>query len=203
MCSRPGRAVLVALLPLLVALACSRRVSPPGTGGAASAPVAAQPAKSSADFEARWQKVTASGANVTYIEDDRGDALMGNVRRASRPRPAAPAEPPAPVQPPSASTSMPDEPRGDEIQRVIRSNLAAVKSCYLAVTRHGQDREGKAIVSFGIGVDGRPTNIQVEAPAFEGTPLPNCLTSQVTFWSFPRSRKGATALSYPFVFVGG
>jgi hypothetical protein len=138
-------------------------------------------------FTARWNQVTAVNEAV-IVGDDSGLALSANVRRAearsSAPRPG-----------------LPVQPGGDEVARVIRSNLPAVKGCYASAARNGLS--GKAIVTFTIGSDGRPTNVQVDAPSFEGTKLPSCLTAQVSFWSFPRSQKGAGAVSYPFVFVGG
>jgi len=131
-----------------------------------------------------------------YIVDENGEALMGNVRRAR-----AKLDPPAAPQE-RAGGALPVQPAGDEVQKVIRSNLAAVKGCYNSVARNS-DRSGKAIVTFAIGSDGKTTNVQVDAPTFKGTPLPNCLSAQVGFWSFPRSQKGAGVVSYPFVFVGG
>jgi hypothetical protein len=44
--------------------------------------------------------------------------------------------------------------------------------------------------------------VQVDAPSFQGTALPGCLTAQVSVWTFPPSQKGSGAVSYPFVFVG-
>jgi hypothetical protein len=150
-----------------------------------------QPAEDPA-FEARWKTVTNSGAEVLTIGDDRGEALMGNVRRASRPKTEATT---------TTSTGLPAQLAGEQVQQVIRSNLASVKGCYLSVARH-TPRNGKAIVSFTIGADGKPTNVQVDAPSFQGTALPGCLTAQVSVWTFPPSQKGSGAVSYPFVFVG-
>jgi hypothetical protein len=150
-----------------------------------------QPADDPA-FSARWQSVTAATPALT-VGDDSGEALMGSVRRAGRPK----IEPASSVQ----GGPLPPAPSGDQVQQVIRSNLASVKGCYLSVARHSQ-RTGKAIVSFTIAADGRPTNVQVDAPSFQGTPLPGCLSAQVSVWSFPRSQKGSAAVSYPFVFVG-
>jgi TonB family protein len=138
-------------------------------------------------FQARWKQATTANQAVV-VGDDSGLALSANVRKVEAkdsPRPR-----------------LPDQPGGDEVQRVIRSNLSAVKGCYLTAARHG-GRSGKAIVTFTIGSDGRPSNVQVDAPSFKDTGLPTCLTTQVAFWSFPRSRKGAETVSYPFVFVGG
>jgi hypothetical protein len=144
-------------------------------------------------FESRWKNVTSAGAEVLTIGDDSGEALMGNVRRAGRPR--------GDDSPQTTSGGLPAQLGGDQVQRVIRSNLASVKGCYISVARH-TPRTGKAIVSFTVGADGRPSNVQVDAPSFQGTALPGCLTAQVSVWSFPPSQKGSGAVSYPFVFVG-
>jgi hypothetical protein len=146
-------------------------------------------------FESRWQALAATEEAVV-VGDDPGAGLGANVRKAARPK--VEPEPPRP-----AAGGLPEAPPGHDVQRVIRSHMAAVKGCYLSAARQGSGRSGKAIVSFAIGSDGRPTNVQVDAPSFKGTPLPTCLSSQVSFWSFPRSKKGAAEVSYPFVFVGG
>lgn len=161
-----------------------------------------QPAKApEADpaFDSQWTSLASQGVEAVYIEDDRGEGLMGNVRRASRP-PAAPSLQPQAVVDPNAP--LPPAPSGDEIQRVIRSNLAAVKGCYMTMARSGTTRSGKAIVSFQIAADGRPAGVKVDAPSFSGTGLPNCVVGQVAHWSFPKSQKGGGSVSYPFVFVG-
>jgi hypothetical protein len=144
-------------------------------------------------FEARWQ-ATAAHAPAITVGEGGAEALSDNVRRVR-----AHVDPGPPAQP----AALPEQPAGEQIERVIRSNLGAVKGCYQAVAAHGSARSGKAIVSFSIGSDGRPSNVQVDAPSFQGTPLRTCVMAQIAFWSFPRSQKGAGALSYPFVFVGG
>src|SRR6185436_8080624 len=138
-------------------------------------------------FTARWNQVTAVNEAVV-VGDESGIALSANVRKAEAKNAAA-----------ARGGGLPVQPGGDEVARVIRSNLGAVKGCYVSAARQG-GHSGKAIVPFTIGSDGRPSNVQVDAPSFKGTGLPGCLTAQVTFWSFPRSQKGAGAVSYPFVF---
>lgn len=150
-------------------------------------------------FDRRWSSLASSGVEALYIEDDRGEGLMGNVRRATKPQ-AVPLPPPPTV---AANETLPAQPNGEDIQKIIRGNLAAVKSCYLMMTRAGVQRSGKAIVSFDIGADGKPVGVRVDAPQFRGTTLPNCMMGQVARWTFPRSQKGGGAVSYPFVFVGG
>jgi len=142
-------------------------------------------------FAARWKEVTAVNQPV-IVGDESGLALSANVRTAAA----------KPERPLPRAGALPVVPGGDDVARVIRSNLGSVKGCYAGAARR-EGRSGKAIVTFTIGSDGRPSNVQVDAPSFKDTGLPTCLGAQVSFWSFPRSQKGAGAVSYPFVFVGG
>ena len=190
--------LLVAGIGLVVGLcgACSKRAENKGPSAVASAPT------SDPEFDRKWAALARTGADVAYIEDDRGEGLMGNVRRASRMK-AEP--PPVLIGPagPEAAAALPEQPAGEEVHRIIRGNLMAVRGCYMNMARTGQARSGKAIVSFSIGADGRPASLRVDAPAFSDTPLPACVTAQVSRWSFPKSQKGGGQVSYPFVFVGG
>ena len=153
------------------------------------------------EFDQKWAALVRAGVEVSYIEDDRGEGLMGNVRRASRVK----TEPPAAEANEVAANpgALPERPQGEQIQRIIRGNLMAVRGCFMSMARTGQSRSGKAIVSFTIGADGKPTGLTVEAPAFAGTPLPGCVTAQVSHWEFPKSQRGGGQVSYPFVFVSG
>ena len=160
-------------------------------------------AKPDPRFDEAWRALAARGdeeADLFYIEDDRGEGLMGRVRRAARtvPRPLPPPPPPSPT-----GTGEPETPAGPEVASVIRSNLAAVKACYLRITREGRMVSGRGILSFTVERNGSAGNVQVDAPAFAGTELPRCMTAEVQRWAFPRSKRGGFAVSYPFVFVGG
>jgi outer membrane biosynthesis protein TonB len=190
--------LLVAGIGLVVgfAAACSKRAENQGLSAVASAPT------SDPEFDKKWAALARTGADVAYIEDDRGEGLMGNVRRASRVKAESPPvlTGPAVAQ---AVADLPEQPAGEEVQRIIRGNLMAVRGCYMNMARTGQARSGKAIVSFAIGADGRPASVRVDAPTFHGTPLPACVTAQIARWSFPKSQKGGGSVSYPFVFVGG
>jgi ribonuclease I len=118
---------------------------------------------------------------------------MGNVRRARHEQPAADDKPMAAT----ANLSQ------DQIQQVIRQNLPGVKACYLRISRDGEQRSGKAIVSFDVGPEGDVRDTKVDAPSFQGTSLPTCVSGMVSHWAFPKSQSGGLAISYPFVFVGG
>jgi hypothetical protein len=169
----------------LTALGCTKK-----------ADTAAAPA-SSPEFDQKWSSLAETESEVFYIEDDRGEGLMGNVRRARRGSG-------------DALNAKTEEPSGtpatlsqEQVQRVIKQNLAGVRACFLRVGRDGNQRSGKAIVSFQVGPAGDVRDTKVDAPAFQGTSLPGCVLGMVSHWVFPKSQKGALAISYPFVFVGG
>jgi len=167
--------------------------------GAACAKKAAPTAPASPEFDKKWAELAQDGIEVSYIEDDRGEGLMGNVRRASRVK----AEPPA-VQAEAQGANaggLPQQPPSDQVQQIIRGNLMAVRGCFMSMARTGQARSGKAIVSFTIGADGKPAGLKVDAPTFVDTPLPGCVTAQISHWAFPKSQRGGGQVSYPFVFV--
>lgn len=185
---RPAAAARTPFL-LVAALAAAAT-----SAGCRRDPLAVPPSGDPA-FEARWNSVAGNEDKVFYVGDDRAEAMLGTVRKGIRSRTTPP--------PPADPGRVPEQLPGEEVNQIIRSNLSSVKGCYLGMARQGNARSGKAIVTFAVGSDGRPTDVKVDAPAFQGTPLPGCLSAQVTFWSFPRSQKGGGVVSYPFVFVGG
>jgi hypothetical protein len=175
---------LLMALPLLGA-SCAKKAAPVATGNPG--------------FDKQWAELAQAGVEVSYIEDDRGEGLMGNVRRASRVK----AEPPVAAAAAGLAGGLPDHPPSEQIQQIIRGNLMAVRGCFMSMARTGQARSGKAIVSFTIGADGKPAGLRVDAPSFADTPLPGCVTAQITHWEFPKSQRGGGQVSYPFVFVSG
>ncbi len=189
--SRRNRHFVVAVglavaLPL-AGFACAKKTTPASPGNP--------------DFDRKWAELAQAGVEVSYIEDDRGEGLMGNVRRASRVK----AEPPAAGANEATANpgALPDRPSGEQVQRIIRGNLMAVRGCFMSMARTGQARSGKAIVSFSIGADGKTAGLKIDAPAFADTPLPGCVTAQVSHWEFPKSQRGGGQVSYPFVVVSG
>jgi hypothetical protein len=193
-------ALAVVLVASLMGVACSKSPAPSaaGTSGAAA------PSPAQAEFDRKWAALATTDVEAFYVEDDRGEGLMGNVRRSRRSQKLALLDPakgtgPGAVDP----NAVPEVPSPEQIQEVIRQNLAGVRACYLRLSRAGDQRSGKAIVSFQIGAAGDVQNTHVDAPAFDGTPLPSCVVGLVSHWAFPRSAKGGLAISYPFVFVGG
>ena len=170
----------------LTALGCAKKAEESRAAAAAA----------TAEFDQKWSSLADKDMEVFYIEDDRGEGLMGNVRRARRGSNDALNAKNEPVGTPATLSQ-------EQVQRVIRQNLAGVRACFLRIGRDGDQRSGKAIVSFEIGATGDVHDTKVDAPAFQGTSLPGCVLGMVSHWIFPKSQKGGMAISYPFVFVGG
>ncbi len=193
---RNSKVLVLGLMTGVLVSACARKTDGqlPRATGAVQSPTA------DSEFDKKWAELAQAGAEVAYIEDDRGEGLMGNVRRAARIKAEPPAVEPSQVQ---AAAVLPTQPAGEEVQKIIKGNLMAVRGCYMNIARTGQGRSGKAIISFAIGADGKPAAVRVDAPSFADTPLPGCMTAQIARWSFPKSQKGGGSVSYPLVFVGG
>jgi hypothetical protein len=187
---RTSAVVLVGGLTLLGCAKGSGSGAPPAP---APAPAPAAPAATgNAEFDQKWAALASKDVDAFYVEDDRGEGLMGNVRRARHEEPAA-------DKPIAASANLTQQ----QIQQVVRQNLPSVKACYLRISHEGEPRSGKAIVSFDVGPGGEVRDTKVDAPSFQGTSLPNCVSGMVSHWAFPKSQSGGLAISYPFVFVGG
>ena len=153
--------------------------------------------RSTPAFDQRWTTLAQQGTEAVYIEDDGGEGFMGNVRRSQSAMAVK-----VPVKPDVKEDLLPEQPDHDKVQQMVRQYLPGVKSCYVRMSRAGSPPSGKAIVSFQIAGSGQVQELKVDAPAFEGTSLSGCISSQVARWVFPASRKGVDGISYPFVFVG-
>jgi hypothetical protein len=174
----------------LVALGACSRGGADGAGGGTP-------------FDKRWDMLAQQGAEaIRVVSEGQGAALMDNVLGAQSGAVAM-----APLMAESLkggarSGPLPDRPDVNAVQKLVHQYVPGVKSCYQRMTREGDTRSGKAIVSFQIGSSGRVEALSVDAPAFDGSQLASCIDGQVSRWVFPPSRHGAPPSSYPFVFVG-
>ncbi len=165
---------------ILLAAACK--------GGAPTA--AGDPA-----FERKWSALAQEGGEPAVIESDlHGAGLMGELRRATDHARGPMLAADQPLKGP-----LPDE----QVVRVIRSNLAAMKGCYQLAEKAGGVGSGKAIMSVEIQPSGAVSAVEVDAPAFRASSLPGCMSDRARAWTFPRFTQGPKRFSYPFVFVGG
>src|SRR5215510_5961819 len=107
------------LLAGLTALGCAKK----GDNKAPGAP--------SPEFDQQWSALAEKDVEVFYIEDDRGEGLMGNVRRARRGTNEALN---AKVNDESGAPAKLSQ---EAVQKVIRQNLAGVRACFLRIGRDG------------------------------------------------------------------
>jgi hypothetical protein len=153
-------------------------------------------------FDRRWEALQAQGAQAIRVVDDQGAALMDNVLGAQGGALAA-----APWMAESMKNAkagaLPERPDPNDVNKLVKQYVPGVKACYQRMTRGGDTRTGKAIVSFQIASNGKVQSVAVDAPEFEGSQLASCIDGQVSRWQFPPSKKGAGSSSYPFVFSGG
>ncbi len=146
-------------------------------------------------FDEQWASLEKGGAEPLFIEGElHGAGLMGEVRRAVEPSSEG-----LVAHTPAFKGPLPDA----EVVKVIRQNLPAVKGCYQMEERAGAIGSGKAIVTIDIdGSSGAVTNVRIDAPAFQASRLPACVSARARAWTFPKST-ATKHFSYPFVFVGG
>jgi hypothetical protein len=154
-------------------------------------------------FDKRWDSLQQQGAQAIRVVDDPGAAMMDNVLGAQTGALAAAPWMAESMKGGGHAGPLPDRPDANEVQKIVRQYLPGVKACYQRMTRGGDTRTGKAIVSFQIASSGHVEGLAIDAPDFKDSQLPTCIDGQVSRWVFPPSRKGTTASSYPFVFSGG
>jgi len=104
------RIFVPAVLVGLIALGCTKKTEEKATGA------------SNPEFDQKWSQLAEKDTDVFYIEDDRGEGLMGNVRRARRGNnDALNAKADDPIGTPATLSN-------EAVQRVIRQNLAGVRA---------------------------------------------------------------------------
>lgn len=89
----------------------------------------------------------------------------------------------------------------EEIEAVIRANLAQIKACYERFLQGNRNLAGRVTTNFVIGGDGRVNsatiaNSDLGSPGAEG-----CMAGAIRRWKFPLPRGGGVvSVKYPFVF---
>jgi hypothetical protein len=115
------------------------------------------------------------------------------------PRPALRREhPPGPRLALQSSTA--GGPSREEIRSVVASGSAAVRLCYeRELITSGQPREGRLLLEWTIGADGRVVAPTVRRDTIGSASLRACILQQVAGWVFPRCPKQCQVV-YPFEF---
>jgi hypothetical protein len=85
------------------------------------------------------------------------------------------------------------------IRKVIRNNLAGVRSCYERALTAVPSLDGKVSVKFTIGLEGNVPSAAVAQSTVGNEQLESCVVGRMKMLQFPRSR-GIAVVTYPFIF---
>ena len=89
----------------------------------------------------------------------------------------------------------------EEIEAVIRANLAQIKACYERFLQGNRDLAGRVTTNFVIGGDGRVTTAGIASSDLGSPGAESCITGAIRRWKFPLPRGGGVVqVKYPFVF---
>jgi len=88
------------------------------------------------------------------------------------------------------------------IQRVIRSHVAGLRRCYERALAVNPGLEGRVLVRFVIGADGRVTSAEVAESTLNDSSVESCLLAEFRRMEFPPPQGGGVVMvNYPLVFV--
>lgn len=90
----------------------------------------------------------------------------------------------------------------EEIEAVIRANLAKIKACYERFLQAKRNLAGRVQTKFVIAPDGTVSSSDIQRSDLSHGPTENCIAKEITRWKFPHPRGGGEVkVSYPFVFT--
>ncbi len=89
----------------------------------------------------------------------------------------------------------------EAVRRVIRSILAQIKNCYERQLRVNSQLEGKVVIQFEIGAQGRVDLAKTRSTTLNDTTTEACVAARIKEARFPEPPPGSIAVvDYPFVF---
>lgn len=87
------------------------------------------------------------------------------------------------------------------IRRVILSHRAQIRYCYEKRLNTNPGLQGKVVVEFVIGADGKVTSARAAEQTLADPEVANCLISKLKGWTFPEPKGGGVVVvTYPFLF---
>lgn len=90
----------------------------------------------------------------------------------------------------------------EEIEAVIRANLAKIKACYERRLQAKRGLAGRVMTRFTITPEGRVSTAGIQNSDLGDGPTESCITGEIRRWKFPLPRGGGEVkVSYPFVFT--
>jgi TonB family protein len=89
----------------------------------------------------------------------------------------------------------------DSIRAVVEKNIRGVKACYEKALTQQPDLQGKVVVRFTIGPEGKITDFSIEESTMGSKEVEGCILSRMRRWEFPKPDQGPVTVSYPFIFT--
>lgn len=89
----------------------------------------------------------------------------------------------------------------ESIRKVIQSHRAEVTACYESGLARNPELEGKVVVTWTLGPDGRVWLSRVVSSTLRDDEVKRCVLDASDGWRFPSHPSSVLEVSYPFVFV--
>lgn len=91
-----------------------------------------------------------------------------------------------------------------EIDAVIKANMAAIRTCYTTRLKEIRGLEGKLTVKFVIAADGTVASAIEKSSTLDDAPMSACVCDVFRGLHFPEPHgHGIVIVSYPFIFTPG
>ncbi len=88
-----------------------------------------------------------------------------------------------------------------DIRRVVRKNINAVRFCYEKELIKNPSLSGKVVVKFIIAADGRVQQARIESSTIGNKQVEKCIIYAVRRFKFPKPKGGGVvSVKYPFIF---
>jgi TonB family protein len=125
-------------------------------------------------------------------------AAASHQRRLVLVVPSGVRPPPSPSDPHDADEDLAQA----AIKQVVMHHVAEVRACYERELKHRPGLEGRVVVTFSIGPDGRAGEVEVDETLPDDDAVSDCVAARVETWRFPKPTSGEPIeVRYPFVFT--
>ncbi len=91
----------------------------------------------------------------------------------------------------------------DQIMRVVRSHMAALKYCYEKELQRKPNLAGKLELRWMIKPDGRVDRVGTASNTMGDKDVDSCMQRQIKGWVFPKASAPTLVQKFPFFFKGG
>lgn len=90
----------------------------------------------------------------------------------------------------------------EDVRLIIKGNAKSLNGCYQDERKKRPKSQGKVVMAWTIGTDGRVIAARVKSSTIKSPELETCMVERIKTWEFPKPPGGSTAeISYPFVFM--